>query len=79
MSKIFEQLAQMNREMVKAMVQLPEITTYCGQLNQEVLSKNTEHFRMIDLHYTFDGLLVTYLCSLDGKTYSVKITPGPQV
>jgi hypothetical protein len=50
-------------------------TTYCGQLQAEVLKEETPQFKRTGLHYVANGMVAEYLCKIDGRTYEVTITP----
>ena len=47
--------------------------THCWELAQEVLNKQTKHFKRNDLYYGSESLIVTYFSVLDNKTYTVTI------
>ena len=53
-------------------VDLSKCTTYCFELSR-LMPVSSEHFEMIDLHYTTEGLQVTYLCDKDNRKYTVSI------
>ena len=50
-------------------------TTYCWDLNMEVLKRDSVHFKKVDVHYEADGLVCVYKCDIDDKLYTVKVTP----
>ena len=54
---------------------LKNLTTHCFDLNCEIMKLQSPHFNKVDMHFEGDGLLCTYECNLDGKKYSVMITP----
>jgi hypothetical protein len=54
-------------------IALKKAETFCLKLSAEVMAKKTEHFELINLHFEIDGLLATYKCAIDERTYEVKI------
>ena len=64
----------------KALAEVPALTkandTHCWNLMEQILARSSQHFDRNDVHYEYDGLLATYMCHLDGRTYNVKITPS---
>jgi hypothetical protein len=72
MSELFD-------ELVKTFKNAPALrekdTTFCWDLNMEVLKHDSVHFKKVDVHYEADGLVCVYKCDIDDKLYTVKITP----
>lgn len=66
--------------LINAQIESMEIqkkaTTHCWELNLELMKQESPHFKKVDTHYTANGLLSTYKCSIDGRTYNVHITPA---
>lgn len=73
MPDMFENLV---KELAWLPVQLKKIETFCLKMSSEVFKPKTEHFERVDSHYDADGLVVTYKCNLDGRIYTVKVTPS---
>ena len=55
---------------------LKSATTYCFELGWELLKPKSDHFTRTAVNYEAEGLLVRYHCSIDSRTYTVRITPS---
>ena len=64
--------------LVSTQKKMTDATSYCGQLAQEVLKAETKQFHRTGLHYVSDGLVAVYLCDIDDRMYTVKITPNKE-
>jgi hypothetical protein len=53
---------------------LKDAETHCFDLAIELL-KDSEHFKKVECHFESGSLITTYRCSLDNRTYTVKVTP----
>ena len=54
---------------------LEKTKTYCFDLAVELL-KDSAHFKRVESHFEDGSLLCTYQCSLDGRKYTVRVTPA---
>ena len=62
------------KDLTQTPADIKKIETHCFDLSIELL-RDSEHFKKIDSHFEADGLLCTYLCNLDNRKYTVKVTP----
>jgi len=66
-SQLFETLTSTQN----IMAGLQSAATYCMEL---LHGFKNENFTLEEARYTHDGMLVKYLCKIDGRTYRVNIT-----
>lgn len=73
---IQDNVAGLVKSFIDIPVMLKKAETYCLAFSQQVLAHRTENFERVDSHFTADGLQATYMCNLDSRLYTVKITPS---
>jgi hypothetical protein len=58
--------------------QLKNAETFCMAFAIDFLKERSQsgNFSKAESHYDMDGLVTTYQCAIDGRIYTVKVTPS---
>jgi hypothetical protein len=58
--------------------QLKKAETHCMDFAIDFLKERSKsgNFSKVESHYDTDGLVTTYQCAIDGRIYTVKVTPS---
>ncbi|MBE3144243.1 MAG: hypothetical protein IMZ61_10020 [Planctomycetes bacterium] len=58
--------------------QIKKAETFCMAFAIDFLQQRgrSGNFEKVDSHYDADGLVTTYRCAIDGRIYTVKVTPS---
>jgi hypothetical protein len=68
------------QEFVQSIAEVPALLkkaeTFCMAFAIEFLKEKSRNFTKINSFYDTEGLVTTYRCNLDGRIYTIKVTPS---